>query len=266
MNNKSISHLIIVFIATLFLVSCGSKVKEVAIKPSTTAVSGDLEGYISVVDGEYKIEQTKHDLVLTIKMRVDKKLEEKEFEKISADILDEHGAPITGIGTFYTAKGIWSQADANKKIDEALAKGSGELYIQLTEEITGAKDEETLKLAAEKAKTFSIHTIFAKPKSESGRMSVEEFNKIGSSSSVSTGSTDWDNLLDDYDKYVTEYVKFYKKAMKGDQSALAEYPELMAKATEFAESLDKAKGNNNLSNAQLARFAKIQTRMLSAMQ
>ena len=71
-------------------------------------------------------------------------------------------------------------------------------------------------------------------------------------------------MLDDYDEYVTEYIKFYKKAMKGDNSALAEYPAMMEKATKLSESMTEAQNDNKLSAAQIARMMKIQTKMLQA--
>ncbi len=84
--------------------------------------------------------------------------------------------------------------------------------------------------------------------------------------SDNSGSEDYDKMLDDYDEYVTEYVKFYKKAMKGDNSAMAEYPAMMEKATKLQESMQQAQGNNQLSATQIGRMAKIQTKMLQAMQ
>ncbi len=95
--------------------------------------------------------------------------------------------------------------------------------------------------------------------------SVEDPSMVATESETS-GSEDYDKMLDDYDEYVTEYVKFYKKAMKGDQTALAEYPEMMEKATKLQESMQEAQGNNQLSATQIGRMAKIQTKMLQAMQ
>lgn len=80
------------------------------------------------------------------------------------------------------------------------------------------------------------------------------------------GSEDYDKMLDDYDEYVTEYAKFYKKAMKGDQSAMTEYPAMLEKTTKLQESMKEAQGKNQLSVKQITRMSKIQTKMLQAMQ
>lgn len=84
--------------------------------------------------------------------------------------------------------------------------------------------------------------------------------------SDNSGSEDYDKMLDDYDEYVSQYVKFYKKAMKGDNNAMAEYPAMMEKATKFQESMEKAQGNDQLSAKQITRMMKIQTKMIEGIQ
>lgn len=79
-------------------------------------------------------------------------------------------------------------------------------------------------------------------------------------------SEDWDKMLDDYEEYVDQYVVLYKKAMKGDNSAITEYPALMEKANELQQSMEKAQNDNNLSPDQITRMTKIQTKMMKAMQ
>lgn len=77
---------------------------------------------------------------------------------------------------------------------------------------------------------------------------------------------DWDQMLDDYEAYVTEYVTLYKKAMKGDGDALTAYPELLEKAENLQNSMQEAEKNKSLSGSQLKRMAKIQSKMLEALQ
>jgi hypothetical protein len=77
-------------------------------------------------------------------------------------------------------------------------------------------------------------------------------------------SKDWDKMLDDYEDYVDEYIKFYKKAIKGDQSAMSEYPALIEKATKLQTSMENAQKDNELSSNQIQRMMKIQTKMTNA--
>ena len=71
-------------------------------------------------------------------------------------------------------------------------------------------------------------------------------------------------MLDDYEEYVDEYIKFYKKAMKGDNSAMADYPAMMEKATALQTSMANAQSNNELSTTQIQRMMKIQMKMTNA--
>ena len=83
-----------------------------------------------------------------------------------------------------------------------------------------------------------------------------------SSKSVSS-NRDWDKILDDYENYIDEYLKFFKKANEGDMSAMLEYNELLEKAEKLDRQLTDA--DDQLTNRQLSRFAKIQNKMTDAM-
>ena len=74
---------------------------------------------------------------------------------------------------------------------------------------------------------------------------------------------DWDKVLNEYENYVDQYIKTYKKAMKGDMSALSEYVKLAEKAQELSEKIDKAKGE--MTDAQMKRYLKITKKMNDAL-
>lgn len=88
----------------------------------------------------------------------------------------------------------------------------------------------------------------------------EEANDGGSNA----GNPKWDKVLDDYENYVVEYAKFYKKAMSGDMSAMSKYPALMEKATNLSKSLEEAQNSNDLSQKQMNRFIQIQGKFMEA--
>ena len=75
---------------------------------------------------------------------------------------------------------------------------------------------------------------------------------------------DWDKILKEYEKYVDQYIKTYKKAMSGDMTAMSEYVELAEKAQKLAEKLEKAE--DEMTTAQLKRYAKITEKMTKALQ
>ena len=82
--------------------------------------------------------------------------------------------------------------------------------------------------------------------------------------SSSSGSENWDSVLDSYERYVDKYIALMKKAQSGDASALAEYPSLMEEAQEYGDKLQNAKGS--LSASQIARYQRINNKMLKAAQ
>lgn len=106
---------------------------------------------------------------------------------------------------------------------------------------------------------FSVSEI-----STSSTLSME--SKVEDVVENNNTATNWDKMLDDYDNYVTEYIKFYKKAQKGDNSAITEYSSMMEKAVSLQSSLKNAQNDKSLSGTQAARMLKIQAKMLEGIQ
>lgn len=91
-----------------------------------------------------------------------------------------------------------------------------------------------------------------------------EYTNNTTNNMSSSKSQNWDKVLNKYDDYTDEYIKYYNKAKNGDMSALQEYPKLMQKAEELQKSLAKAQNDNSLTSKQINRMTKIQTKMLNA--
>jgi hypothetical protein len=83
------------------------------------------------------------------------------------------------------------------------------------------------------------------------------------STEIVAASDNWDDLLDEYEEYVDQYIKVYKKAMAGDMAALSEYMKLAEKAQSIAKKIEKSKGS--MTSAQLQRYLKITKKMADAM-
>jgi hypothetical protein len=73
---------------------------------------------------------------------------------------------------------------------------------------------------------------------------------------------DFDQMIDDYEDYIDEYIKFYKKAMNGDLTALSNYPKMLEKAEAMDKSMSAAQGD--MTAKQVARFLKIQLKLTNA--
>lgn len=92
--------------------------------------------------------------------------------------------------------------------------------------------------------------------------SSEESSNETFSTSDNPDTPDWDDLLDSYEQFVDQYISLVKKASKGDVTAIAEYPSVMEKATEFAEKMKGAQ--SDMSSSQWARYMEITNKMSKA--
>lgn len=81
-------------------------------------------------------------------------------------------------------------------------------------------------------------------------------------STTSTASNDFDEVLDSYEEYVDQYVSYMKKAANGDMSALAEYPALMEKAQELSKKIEDSK--DEMTASQASRYVQITNKMTAA--
>lgn len=91
----------------------------------------------------------------------------------------------------------------------------------------------------------------------------DNLKEVFTQSDISS-SAEWDNVLDSYEKYIDQYAKLYKKAQAGDMSAMTEYASMLEKANDLSSKLNGAK--SDMSAAQIARFTKLQSKLISAVQ
>ncbi|MGH1519394.1 hypothetical protein [Chryseobacterium sp. JK1] len=135
---------------------------------------------------------------------------------------------------------------------EKLEKLAEELYIKQCRN----KDVSNLYNSSEKDTLQEGETVL----SSDPNLNEDDYN-IQSST-----NNNYDKMLDDYEKYVDQYLVVYKKAMNGDQSAMIEYPALLSKAQELEKSMQSADRGGDLSVQQLKRMNDINFKMLGAMQ
>ena len=83
-------------------------------------------------------------------------------------------------------------------------------------------------------------------------------------SEASTGDENFEEWLNEYEEYCNSYIALLKKASKGDMSAIAEYTKMLQKAQGMSKKIDKVEGD--LTPAQLAKFQRIQTKLMKAAQ
>lgn len=262
---KKKSFYAILAILALLITSCGGGAKEFTVKNNSKEITGDLKGYLEVVDGNYTISSVSG-LYLNVKFKAVNKLPEgKDFEELRAELLDATGMPLTGVGAFHLKYGIWAHADQIDKLKNALKNGAEEFAVQLEYDSWGAcSSKEALKLGSKKAVSFSMTSKLteASTSTSTGNSGVTTTDNSNVTSTEKSGSQNWNSILDSYEKYITQYIALLKKANAGDMSAMTEYASMMEKATEFADKLENA--SDDLSPAQSARFLKLQTKLTNA--
>lgn len=274
--NKTIFFTLMV--VGLFFASCGGGSNEsndtnseesISLTPKSTHIKGDLGDYFEVEDKEYT---TVHDLFDVISIEVKRNDTPLPFDPKSDGVrsIGTYGAGITTLVGF----GL-ELYDENGNVVDKISTGDFYSHDDILEAIK-------LKSGETGIIRFSIHikeknkpTQFVMtssiekvtPSDDSDNEDISDNSDNGDtesdySSHSSAGSTDWDAVLDSYERYVDKYVTLYKKANNGDLDALTDYNEYMQEALELNEKLSNAKGE--LSTKQIARLNKINLKMSKA--
>lgn len=74
----------------------------------------------------------------------------------------------------------------------------------------------------------------------------------------------WDRKLNDYNNYVKEYLKHYKKSLTGNSISLSKYPYFKAKSESLDKKLSKGIEKELLTKKQLTTVFKIQEKIVNA--
>lgn len=242
MNLKIKDQILAIGIAGLMLSSCGKKIDEVTLKANSASVEGDLQGYVEVTSNEITLTPSSKygkGLEAKVKFKILKPFAEmgdkKGIDHIGLNLLDNGGMPAPGLEELKFDG--WCCYDDIENVKGLLAKGSGEFiaafYMDTPYQLIGKDFKKILGEKEDKLKAFSISSVVRDEEKETASSNSSMNNEKASNA----GSENWNKMLDDYDAYVTDYIKLYKKAMKGDQSAISEYPALMEKANALQESM-----------------------------
>jgi hypothetical protein len=91
----------------------------------------------------------------------------------------------------------------------------------------------------------------------------DEKPSVSGKKSATSSGKDWDAFLDEYESYVDQYIKMYKKMMNGDMSVMAEYADLFEKAEKLSDQIEKSQ--NEMTSAQMKRYFNITQKMSDAL-
>ena len=275
---KKMKKLIIGLCTAIFmlgLASCGGNNQEEMVKsiPSTAVkITGDCSNYFTI-DGDSvkimltKVEEREHGWEVRAVVPLAKTSEAKTWSELKAlPHIEKSGwAGMMGFNGCYPRI---TYLDANgTDIDLDLTSGDGINEFLKDEGTTSENlsikyywEHERGKYEDCKAKFDKVSGIKLVIDLSFEEQFADEKPGMSETSSIS----DWDAVLDEYEKYVNTYVSLYKKAMNGDMSAMEEYASMLEKAENFSSKLENASGD--LTASQIARMNRINQKMLNSMQ
>lgn len=248
----------------LAFASC-NKSKDATLTPDSSAITGDFREYFTVVEKPYIVKYDEenwmsHYVICVELQRTDVPF---SFDTEGIEPAGTYGAGVRGNfgigidvidadGNIVLSKkptdgglsGVYSSDD----LKNLLSLNSGETGI-----VRWSANE--FEKYDNKNFTFKVSSSFKKVMELPSASSATE--------SSSSSSSDWDEILDDYEKFINHYVAVLKKANQGDMNAMSESAELMEEYMEFVEKLDAA--SDEMTAAQVARYSKITMKVSSLM-
>lgn len=271
---KKNTTLILSILLTVVLTSCGNSSKN------DKKQSGDFKLEVdSKINGSFSDSYKVNNAVLKISEKSFGTKLLVEIERTGADLpLNPNDAQVCGVGEGKTFEWCMSAdilGDNDLPIDTNLDKYGYDPF----EKALSLKSGETIWLEFSLGYNSELEDEPSKAKKVKLTSSLEErdLSEITSDTSnddsndemeeeeVATNSNDSDKVdkaLDSYEEYIDSYIKFLKKAQKGDNSAMAEYPAMMQKATDMQQKMDDMK--NEFSAKQMSRLMKIANKMNTA--
>ena len=272
-------------VLTVCLTSCGSKGDENSVTLKVEAELGPLADYIEVADQEVvvKMSDEKEDSVdyKVIQSSLALEVIESVATKYSSnfdfevEVLDKDHVEIVTLPNYEIEPNYDRD---NGKLKYVIYAGSVRAQMKnraKVAEFTPEDQEKWNKILKEGVyiviKPRSSNQEYEEYKGKSSNTEVIDSSSSTitededeSISSSSTGSADWDSMLDSYEQYVNKYIALMKKVSNGDMTAMAEYAGLMQKAQELSDMISGAQGD--MSASQWARYMKITTKMTTAAQ
>lgn len=255
-------------VLTVCLASCGGKnssgsKESFDVTVDNTTIGGKLSQYFSLEDKTYKYQKVEEGEwgydEITVELKCIEPLPENLIAYIGVEVLDENGTVISAGGADYGSfhdyevlrQATPGQVVTIKIINRENVGENTPAKIRLSSIVEEEEEPSEIISSSEDSVSTSVSSDDSSDDDES-------------LSSSSTGSKDWDSMLDSYEEYVDKYIALAKKAAKGDMSAMAEYVGLMQKAQEMSDKMDGAK--SDMSVSQWARYSKITTKLAKAAQ
>lgn len=280
---KNLIYLSSVSLLVLLAACGGESTTPKKIEPTTTEFrSGELARYIEVESEASELTYSEVEGAIGtqyIRLNVPVKMVKDGFKDVDprdisftsllavaiVDLIDENGSKVQDLDL---------KSDDCLKLKKLLTQEKGATEV-LVFEGTFHNSEDAPKwfeAAISYTPTLTANIEVDNPSDDSDTEVVEEITMEESdedsndsySSSSSSSDENFDEFLAAYEKYIDKYIALMKKAKNGDYSAMSDAASLMSEAQEYGEKLQKLSGN--LTPAQLAKFQKLQQKLISAAQ
>ncbi len=284
-RNNVFGFIVMCLVSLLSFTSCNNaKDGKVKLDVTNAEVEGDNNDIVSIEDGNYTLVGTVkgdmgQELYIQVKVRlknpVKKSAEEISFVtgNVNLEIIDKNDMSMIKLPLkeneefkkFITE----DKEDDTKEFKFSYVMNDKDQYAQIM------KEAKSVKLVDLSLYNYENTDMIADEGSASYDEDIDNSSDIDNSddndettdddSSFDETSEDnnLDELLDKYEEYYDTYISLMKKAKNGDMSAVVEYGKYLKKSQELSKKIEQAKGD--LTTSQLARFQKIQMKLMKAM-
>ena len=284
-RNNVFGFIVMCLVSLLSFTSCNNaKDGKVKLDVTNAEVEGDNNDIVSIEDGNYTLVGTVkgdmgQELYIQVKVRlknpVKKSAEEISFVtgNVNLEIIDENDMsmiklPLKENEEFkkFITEG---KQDDTKEFKFSYVMNDKDQYAQIM------KEAKSVKLVDLSLYNYENTDMIADEGSASYDEDIDNSSDIDNSDDNDETSDDdssfdetsednnLDELLDKYEEYYDTYISLMKKAKNGDMSAVVEYGKYLKKSQELSKKIEQAKGD--LTTSQLARFQKIQMKLMKAM-
>ncbi len=276
--------LIIVWALALFTItSCGGGAKDgkKELDVTNAQVEGDNNDVISIEDGKYTLVgsikgEMGQELYIKLKIRLEEPIrtsaDKINFENgsVSVEIIDKNDVallnyplPIQDGMSFKKFITEGKEGDV-KEFKFLFLMNNKEQYAKIMDEAVSVRLMGMSIQGNDNLVAKDETKVVSSDEENDDNTEIGEEDNDNDLSETTSGDENFDEWLNEYEEYCNSYIALMKKASNGDMSAIAEYTKMLQKAQKMSKKMEDVKGN--LTPAQLAKFQRIQAKLMKAAQ
>lgn len=276
--------LIIVWALALFTItSCGGGAKDgkKELDVTNAQVEGDNNDVISIEDGKYTLVgsikgEMGQELYIKLKIRLEEPIrtsaDKINFENgsVSVEIIDKNDVallnyplPIQDGMSFKKFITEGKEGDV-KEFKFLFLMNNKEQYAKIMDEAVSVRLMGMSIQGNDNLDAKDETKVVSSDEENDDNTEIGEEDNDNDLSETTSGDENFDEWLNEYEEYCNSYIALMKKASNGDMSAIAEYTKMLQKAQKMSKKMEDVKGN--LTPAQLAKFQRIQAKLMKAAQ